>query len=109
MSDVHYFWDPVSDTLLQERDATGVVSVSYMNEPGPNGALISQRRAGAEMCYHFNAQGSVIALSAADQQTTDTYSYTAFGQRSEHIGNTTNPFQYIGRLGYYRDDVTEEY
>ena len=40
---------------------------------------------------------------------TDTYAYSAFGEVTLHTGNTVNPFQYIGRDGYYLDAESGEH
>ena len=102
MPETNFFWDPLSDNILQERDETGTVTAEYTTEPGLYGNLISQNRGGVESQYHFDPQGSTLALTDDNQQVTDTYAYSAFGEVTEHTGSTINPFQYIGKMGYYR-------
>jgi RHS repeat-associated protein len=80
----------------------------YTTEPGLYGNLISQNRSGVESQYHFDALGSTLALTDDNQQVTDVYAYTAFGEVTEHTGSTVDPFQYIGQKGYYRDDEAGE-
>ena len=109
MAKTYFFWDPLSDNILQERDETGTVTAEYTTEPGLYGNVISQNRGGAERQYHFDALGSTLALTDDNQQVTDTRAYTAFGESSESTGNTVFPFQYVGQKGYYRDDFTGEY
>jgi RHS repeat-associated protein len=109
MSRTYFFWDPLSDNILQERDESGTVTAEYTTEPGLYGNLISQNRGGVESQYHFDPQGSTLALTDDNQQVTDTYSYTAFGEVTEQTGSTANPFQYVGEKGYYRDAETGEY
>jgi RHS repeat-associated protein len=106
MPENNFFWDPLSDNILQERDETGTVTAAYITEPGLYGNLISQNRSGVESQYHFDALGSTLALTDENQQVTDTNSYTAFGGVTEHAGGTVNPFQYIGQRGYYTDELT---
>ena len=36
------------------------------------------------------------------QNTTDTYSYEAFGNLMSSTGTTANPYKYVGSLGYYQ-------
>jgi hypothetical protein len=48
MLETNFFWDPLSDNILQERDETGAVTAEYNTEPGRYGNLISQNRGGAE-------------------------------------------------------------
>jgi len=109
MARTYYFWDPLSDNILQERDETGAVTAEYTAEPGLYGNLISQNRGGVESQYHFDAQGSTLALTSDSQQVTDTYSYSAHGEVTESTGSTVNPFQYLGQKQYYRDNATAHY
>jgi RHS repeat-associated protein len=105
----HFFWDPVEDNVVQERDDNGVITVEYATEPYLYGNLISQNRGGVERQYHFDSQGSTLALTDDNQQITDTYAYTAFGEVSERIGTTVTWFQYMGKMGYFRDEEIGEY
>lgn len=109
MPEVNFFWDNLSDNILQERDETGEVTATYTTEPGLYGNLTSQNRGGVVSQYHFDPQGSTLALSDDNQQITDTYAYSAFGEVTERTGTTVNPFQYIGKKQYYRDQKTGSY
>ena len=109
MPSVHYFWDPIEDNIIQERDDDGNLIAEYATEPGLHGNLISQNRGGVVSQYHFDPQGSTLALTDDNQNVTDTYAYNAFGEVTEHTGNTVNPFQYVRRQGYYRDELTGDY
>ena len=108
MPEVNYFWDPLSDNILQERDETGTVTAEYTTEPAPYGNLISQNRGGTESQCHFDALGSTLALTDDNQQVTDTYAYTAFGEVTERTGITINPFQYVGQKGYGSSEVRSD-
>jgi hypothetical protein len=46
MPEINFFWDPLSDNILQERDETGAVTAEYTAEPGLYGNIISQNRSG---------------------------------------------------------------
>jgi YD repeat-containing protein len=109
MARTYFFWDPVEDNIVQERDEHGNVTAEYTTEPGLHGNLISQNRGGVESQYHFDPQGSVLALTNDNQEVTDTYAYNAFGEVTERTGNTVNPFQFVGQKGYYRDEESGEY
>lgn len=109
MPETNFFWDPVEDNIIQERDETGAITAEYATEPYLYGNLISQNRGGVESQYHFDSQGSTLALSDDNQQVTDTYAYTAFGEATERTGSNVNPFQYIGLKGYYFDAEIGEY
>jgi RHS repeat-associated protein len=109
MAKTYLFWDPLSDNILQERDETGAVTAEYTTEPGLYGNVISQNRGGAESQFHYDAQGSTLAVTDDNQQVTDTRAYSAFGETTESTGSTSFPFQYIGQKGYYRDGLTGQY
>jgi hypothetical protein len=109
MPDTNFFWDPLSDNILQERDETGAVTAEYTTEPGLYGNLLSQNRGGTESQYHFDVLGSTLALTDDNQQVTDTYAYTAFGERTERTGSTINPFQFIAEMQYYSNELAEAY
>src|SRR5258706_6027582 len=109
MSRTYFFWDPHSDNILQERDESGTVTAEYTTEPGLYGNLVSRNRGGVESQYHFDPQGSTLALTDDNQQVTDTFAYTAFGEVTEHTGSSVNSFLVIGQKGYYRDDLIGEY
>ncbi|MGE5341611.1 MAG: DUF6531 domain-containing protein [Candidatus Omnitrophota bacterium] len=49
--------------------------------------------------YHFDVSGSTTALSDATQAITDAYAYDSFGNLAGQIGNTPNPFRYVGQYG----------
>jgi RHS repeat-associated protein len=106
MPETNFFWDPLSDNILQERDETGAVTAEYTAEPGLYGNIISQNRGGVESLYHFDANGNTMALTADDQAVTDSYAYTAFGDVTQRTGTTVNPFQFAGSMGYYVNPAT---
>jgi len=106
MPEINFFWDPVSDNILQERDETGAVTAEYTAEPGLYGNVISQNRDGVESQFHYDAQGSTLAVTDDNQNVTDTFAYTAFGEVTERTGTAEVPFQYIGQKGYYTDGTT---
>jgi RHS repeat-associated protein len=98
--ETNFFWDPLSDNILQERDETGAVTAEYTTEPELYGNLISQNRGGVDSQYHFDAVGSILALTDDNQHVTDTSAYSAFGKVTEHTVTTANPFQYVGQKQY---------
>jgi YD repeat-containing protein len=84
MPETNFYWDPLSDNILQERDESATVRVSYTTEPGLYGNVISQHRGGVESQVHYDALGSTLAVTD-DQNTTDTLAYTAYGEVSERL------------------------
>jgi len=51
--------------------------------------------------YLYDGLGSTRQLLNDAQNTTDTYSYEAFGNSIGSSGTTSNPYKYVGSLGYY--------
>jgi RHS repeat-associated protein len=50
----------------------------------------------------FDGLGSTRQLTDEDEDVTDTYTYEAFGNSMGSTGSTTNPYRYVGSLGYYQ-------
>jgi len=94
-----FIWD--GQKVLLETDAQGSTVVGYTLSDDVYGDLVSQRRSGASRFFHFDALGSTDRLTDANAGVTDSYTYYAFGQQRASSGTTTNPYRYVGRLGYY--------
>ena len=109
MTVVNYLWNPLNDNIVREFDDVGTVIAEYTTEANQFGNVVSQRRNGQNIVYHYDGQGSALALTNAAGDVTDTYAYSAFGEVTAHTGSTVNPFQYIGQKGYYWDVETNEY
>ena len=93
------------NNLLAELDGSTPLVV-YTNEPDEYGRVISQHRPGDDESryYQFDVQGSTIGLTGPTGEVTDDYAYDAWGQVVAETGTSLNPLQYIGELGYYRDE-----
>ena len=98
---VNFIWDGLR--VLLETDAQNATVAAYSLSTDVYGDLVSQRRSGASSFYHFDALGSTDRLTGADGSVTDSYVYYAFGQERASSGTTTNPYRYVGGLGYYRN------
>jgi RHS repeat-associated protein len=109
MPETSFFWDPLSDNILQERDETGAVTAEYTTEPELYGNLICQNRGGVESQYHFDALGSTLARTNEGQQIIDAYGYTSFGETSERTGSTESPFGFMAQHEYYFDELVTDY
>ena len=96
-----FVWDH-QDVLL-ETDGSGTTQAAYTQGRGGYGPLVAQRRSGVSSFYHADALGSTMALTDASQVATDAYRYLSFGQTNASTGSTTNPFGFVGRLGYYTE------
>jgi len=96
-----FVWDGAN--VLIETDSSNVIAAVYTLEPKMYGNLISQRRTGATLFYHFDGLGSTTQLSSSIGAITDSYTYDSWGNPLTVSGNSINPFQFIGKLGYYFD------
>ena len=104
----YYYWDEVNDNLFGEEDENGEVIASYTHEPGRYGELIAQERDGETRYYNYDGLGNTSELTDENQNVTDTYEYSAFGEEVERTGTTENPFGYKGALGYYTNSGTSD-
>jgi len=58
---------------------------------------------GSVYFYHFDRLGSVRFISDDAGQVVGEYVYDAFGNVLSFSGSISQPYQYIGREGYYRE------
>jgi RHS repeat-associated protein len=93
--------------VIMEYDGSGQMLRRYVYGPGID-QPISILTMNDIYYYHFDALGSVIALSSANGQIVETYAYSPFGHLSRD-GEVSNPYLYTGReydeetgLHYYR-------
>ena len=104
----YYYWDEVNDNLFGEEDENGEVSASYTHEPGLYGELIAQERDGETRYYNYDGLGNTVELTDENQNVTDTYEYSAFGEEVARTGTTENSFRYKGAMGYYTNSDTND-
>jgi RHS repeat-associated protein len=103
---VKYLWD--GQVPLMETDGDGTTAAKYTSGTGVPagggyGPIVSQRRGNTSRFFHPNDLGTFDTLTDADAATTDTYILDAWGVQHAATGSTTNPFRYIGALGYYTE------
>ncbi|MHB1456864.1 MAG: RHS repeat domain-containing protein [Armatimonadota bacterium] len=72
--------------------------IYYYREPG--GSLVA-RQDTAMHYYHFDELGSTRLLTDGSGAISDKYSYDAWGKLLWHDGTTNQPYQYVGKYGYY--------
>jgi RHS repeat-associated protein len=97
-----YVQDTVLDMsrVLEERDDGDDVTARYVWGLG----LLYRTVKGDIAVYHYNTQGSTVALTDRKGQITDRYSYDEYGKLIAHVGDSTNPFTFNGYNGVVADD-----
>ena len=82
--------------VLQERAANGALVASYVYGLGLIERIDS---GGARRVYHFDRNGSTLALTDDAGVVTDQYSYDPFGVIVSESGATPSPFDFLGAHG----------
>jgi RHS repeat-associated protein len=93
---IDYYFD--GDDLIIEAQGANILAY-YTQGQG----LISQRRNNASYFYHYDGLGSTKALTDANQNIQSSAIYDAWGNILQSSGTITNPYLYVGELGYYGD------
>jgi len=93
---IDYYFD--GDDLIIEAQGTNILAY-YTQGQG----LISQRRNNLSYFYHYDGLGSTKALTDSNQNVQASYKYDAWGNIVQTSGTITNPYLYVGELGYYGD------
>ena len=105
MAKTKYFWDPIEDNVVQSTtDAGGVTN--YHTEPARYGQVISIDENSASRFLHCDALGSVLATTDSSQNTSDQWSYTAFGGVETQTVPTSGAQGFIGKYGYQTSVTT---
>lgn len=58
---------------------------------------------GTVATYHFDIQGSAVALTDSAGNVTDAYAFASFGVPANAEGDSQQPFRYLGRYGIMQD------
>lgn len=103
-----FIWDELSDNVLLETDENDAVTAAYTNRTEQFGELISQERSGEIGFYHYDGEHSTRDLTDANEDVTDTFIYTSYGEEVARTGTTVNPFGYKGAIGYYTNVETND-
>lgn len=90
--------DPTSrlPRILAETDNAGNIKNYYTHGLGLIAKITST---GEAFQYHFDARGSVNAMTNSSQAIVNRYAYDSFGTTTAVAEQTTNPFRYIGQFG----------
>ena len=88
------------DQLLQISDENNNVEKRFVYG---HGLISEESEAGDYSVYHFNEQGSTIALTNEKGIVTDKYAYSPFGEVLAHEGDNETGFLFNGSVGVYTD------
>ena len=97
--------------VIAEYDGNNNLLRKYIYGPGVDEpiCMIEVADSNAAYYYHYDALGSVVALSDSSGDTVQTYEYSVYGQVAAEDPNHTNPYMFTGRrfdieigLYYYR-------
>ncbi len=97
----YYNYGIIHTPIVGERDVENETFVRYYVW-SPTGELlymIDSANGNKVFFFHFDRLGSTLALTDQAGQITDAYSYTPYGKRLAHEGNSTQPFTFVGRHG----------
>jgi RHS repeat-associated protein len=85
--------------VIAEYDGNNNLLRRYIYGPGIDQpvCMIEVADANAVYYYHFDALGSVVALSDAAGDTVQTYEYSVYGEVAVEDANHTNPYMFAGR------------
>jgi len=105
-----YVWDAANLLVETDGDGTTVAQYTFPSTRGRGvwpaseyGPVVSQRGSSTSRFYHPNDLGTFDTVTEPDAATTDTYILDAWGVQHAASGSTTNPFRYIGALGYFAE------
>ena len=87
------------DHVIAEYDGNNNLLRKYIYGPGIDQpvSMIEVADDNATYYYHFDALGSVVALSDSDGDTVQTYEYSVYGEVAVQDPDHTNPYMFAGR------------
>jgi len=92
------------EKIAVEKNAAGTTQAAYVNQgPSIYEPLVYMDRGGTKSYHLFDHLGTTLALASDAQALTDTYRRNAWGVELASTGATTNPFGYVGELGYHEE------
>jgi RHS repeat-associated protein len=81
--------------VVAETDASGALKAYYVR--GDDLLAVIQPVTWVRF-YHADGQGSIRALTDDTEAVTDRWSFTAFGELLEHVGNDENAYLFAGEM-----------
>lgn len=94
-------------SIVSERNETaGEYVRHYVWSPGGLLLYAVEVAAGHQpRYYHFDRNGSTLALTDGNGYLTDAYAYTPFGRMVRRQGTSTQPFTFVGQYGIRQQDA----
>jgi RHS repeat-associated protein len=86
--------------VLVETDSSSLPIAYYVYGLGLAEQITPSRET---TTYHFNIQGSTVALTDSTGKVTDCYAFDSFGVLANSDGLSKQPFRYLGRYGILDD------
>ncbi|MFJ6266378.1 DNRLRE domain-containing protein [Lysinibacillus xylanilyticus] len=104
--ETYYRYNDLSNQVLFEEDASGVIKKAYTYDD--NGHPLTMTYQGSMYYYLTNYRGDVLALTNSNGDIVAEYTYDAWGNIMSQIGTmaTINPYRYAG---YRYDESTKLY
>jgi len=119
---------------LARRTVNGVSTDYFYNEAIADRPIMAERRGGAytrfyvytpdgrllyavetpvaaptPRFYHFNHIGTTLFLTNAAGAVADTYGYTVYGEMVKHLGESDQPFTFVGEHGVRQEGASGLY
>ena len=96
-----YVYNPLAGIPAVIEEVTPSGSVYYVREP--NGALLARCTSATAVAnyFHFDELGSTQFITNSSALITDEYTYDPWGNVTSHTGSLSQPYQFVGQLGYY--------
>ncbi|QDU05679.1 tRNA3(Ser)-specific nuclease WapA precursor [Gimesia chilikensis] len=100
-------WD--NQNCLIETNENNEAQIFYTYNPKNYGELISAYKDEISSYYHYDVLGSTRNLTDSSETILNSYLYDAWGNTIYNSGSTPNNFRWLGRDGYYYDELSSSY
>ena len=102
--DYEYNYAIAMTPLAAEVNTTSGAAIRYYVW-GPQGQLLYAVDPATKTVayFHFDRQGSTLALTDAKGAVTDSYAYSPYGMLLHHQGSSSQPFMFNGQWGVRRE------
>jgi len=112
-ADIHFYYNHaigMTPIVAERDDVTGQMLRYYVWTPGGRLLYMIDAADGNKVYhYHFDRQGSTLALTDAGGDVTDSYAYAPYGALLAHIGANAQPFTFVGVWGVRQEGTGDLY